>query len=62
MRNISLFFLGSLAITANAQATPEQTQPVDIAAARASLNGRWEGTLEYLDYSANRWFGIPVKT
>lgn len=62
MRNISLFFLASLAITANAQATPEQTHPVGIAAARASLNGRWEGTLEYLDYSANRWFGIPVKT
>jgi hypothetical protein len=24
--------------------------------------GSWTGTLEYLDYSANKWFGIPVKT
>ena len=36
--------------------------PVDVAAARASLDGTWEGQLEYLDYSANKWFGIPVKT
>jgi hypothetical protein len=32
------------------------------AAARASLIGSWTGSLEYLDYSANKWFGIPVKT
>jgi hypothetical protein len=37
-------------------------QPIDIAAARASMTGKWEGSLEYLDYSANKWFGIPVKT
>ena len=36
--------------------------PVDVAIARASLIGSWTGTLEYLDYSANKWFGIPVKT
>jgi hypothetical protein len=35
---------------------------VDVAAARSSLVGNWEGSLEYLDYSANEWFGIPVKT
>lgn len=62
MRKISLFLLASLAITASVQATPEQAQAVDVATARMSLNGQWEGTLEYLDYSANRWFGIPVKT
>lgn len=62
MRRISLFFLASAAITASAEAAPEQTQLVDVAVARESLNGRWEGTLEYLDYSANRWFGISVKT
>jgi hypothetical protein len=39
-----------------------QDVPVDLAAARASLTGNWEGTLEYLDYGANEWFGIPVKT
>ena len=62
MHKISPLLVASFAITASAQATTAQEQPVDIAAARASLNGRWEGTLEYLDYSANRWFGIPVKT
>lgn len=36
--------------------------PVDLAAARASLDGTWQGKLEYLDYGANKWFGIPVKT
>ena len=36
--------------------------PVDLAAARQSLVGQWEGSLEYRDYSADKWFGIPVKT
>ncbi len=42
----------------------EQRAPVEISLslARASLVGRWEGSLEYLDYGANEWFGIPVKT
>ena len=31
------------ATTFGAHAAPEQPQPVDIATARASLNGRWEG-------------------
>ena len=62
MRSISLALLASFAISASAQATPMQEQPVGVAAARASLNGHWAGTLEYLDYSANEWFGIPVKT
>jgi hypothetical protein len=35
---------------------------VDVAAARQSLAGQWEGSLEYRDYTANKWFGIPVKT
>jgi hypothetical protein len=39
-----------------------QPAPVDLAIARASLAGKWEGSLEYLDYGANKWFGIPVKT
>ncbi len=62
MRSLSLFFLSSIALATNAQATPDQAAPVDVAAARASLSGSWEGTLEYLDYTANQWFGIPVKT
>lgn len=45
-------------------AAPAVAQPVsvDVTAARASLAGKWEGSLEYLDYGANKWFGIPVKT
>lgn len=35
---------------------------IDVARARASMAGSWTGTLEYLDYGANKWFGIPVKT
>jgi hypothetical protein len=50
-----------LAIAALAT-TPDPQAPVDLAAARASMSGNWEGSLEYLDYGANKWFGIPVKT
>jgi hypothetical protein len=61
MRHIS-----SLLILAAAAVTPAaafaQPAPVDIAAARAALTGTWAGKLEYLDYSANKWFGIPVNT
>ena len=39
-----------------------QSAPFDLSAARASLVGRWAGQLEYLDYGANKWFGIPVTT
>lgn len=35
--------------------------PLDIAALRLAMAGQWEGKLEYLDYSANRWFGIPMR-
>jgi hypothetical protein len=33
----------------------------DIATARSSLIGRWQGKLEYRDYQADKWFGLPVK-
>lgn len=36
-------------------------QSPDIAAARSSLIGRWQGKLEYRDYQADKWFGLPVK-
>ena len=42
--------------------TPAIAAPVDLVAARASLAGRWTGQLEYLDYGANKWFGLPVTT
>lgn len=59
---LSLFT--SLLAVAAPIAAPAQslvTAP-DVATARDSLVGRWQGELGYLDYGANRWFGIPVKT
>ena len=55
--------IASLLILA-AAAAPAFAQPasVDIAAARAAMTGTWSGKLEYLDYGANKWFGISVKT
>ncbi|MBV8908263.1 MAG: hypothetical protein JOZ20_04615 [Sphingomonas sp.] len=32
-----------------------------IAEARSSLIGRWTGKLEYRDYQADKWFGLPDK-
>jgi hypothetical protein len=55
---ISNALLATLAIAAPATANPA----IDVTAARASLNGNWTGSLEYLDYTADKWFGIPVKT
>jgi hypothetical protein len=50
-------------ITTALLAAPLAASPTtDVATARASLIGDWTGTLEYLDYTANEWFGIPVKT
>ena len=46
-------------ITSTANAT---SSPVDLATARASMAGEWTGQLEYLDYTADKWFGIPVTT
>lgn len=39
--------------------TPE-APAVTIVQARAALAGRWTGKLEYRDYQADRWFGLPV--
>jgi hypothetical protein len=51
-----------VAFPSNAQTANVQSVKVEITTARATLAGRWEGKLEYLDYGANKWFGIPVKT
>lgn len=55
---------GCASASVAAQPAPSAAPPSapDAAAARASLVGSWQGELGYLDYSANRWFGIPVKT
>lgn len=34
--------------------------PVTVLSARAGLAGAWTGKLEYRDYQADRWFGLPV--
>lgn len=56
--------LAFIALLSTIVSTPAFAEDVavDVVAARASLTGAWEGKLEYLDYGANRWFGIPVKT
>lgn len=61
---IILFACLSLATPAALIAQPDAASPppLDVAAARASLSGEWIGELEYRDYTADRWFGIPVKT
>ncbi len=51
---VLLVLLGGVLAAAPAAAAP------DLAAARAALAGNWSGKLEYLDYGANRWFGLPV--
>ena len=40
----------------------EESQQITftIADTRTELAGRWQGKLEYRDYQAERWFGIPV--
>jgi hypothetical protein len=48
-----------LAATALAQAAAPP--PLSIAEVRAGMIGRWEGKLEYRDYQADQWFGLPVK-
>jgi hypothetical protein len=55
---MTLTLLAAIGFTASLSANPV----VDVATARASLNGNWQGSLEYLDYTADKWFGIPVKT
>jgi len=45
--------------TAFVVAAPAAAEP-SLAEARQSLVGRWQGKLEYRDYQADRWFGLPV--
>ena len=47
----------ALLLLALAQSTP----PLTVAQARATMLGRWTGKLEYRDYQADTWFGLPLK-
>ncbi len=59
-RLLTAIGLAILALTgpASAQTPPAVVTPTTI---RAALVGNWQGKLEYRDYQADRWFGIPVK-
>lgn len=41
--------------------TPRSPAPLTLSDALQSQLGEWSGSLEYRDYSADRWFGLPVK-
>lgn len=50
-----------IALLAVAAAAVQTPPPLTAAQARQSLIGQWTGKLEYRDYQADRWFGLPVK-
>jgi hypothetical protein len=56
------FFLLAVmgASLADGQETRTKQGALTLADTRVELAGKWEGKLEYLDYQANEWFGIPV--
>ena len=39
---------------------PALAEPLTLDAVRRSELGHWQGKLEYRDYQADRWFGLPV--
>jgi hypothetical protein len=45
--------------TAIIEESAAAAQPIDVL---NTLVGEWDGTLEYLDYGADEWFGIPART
>ncbi len=56
-------FLFALSMSVSIAVAREGKAPqaaFSIADTRTELEGRWQGRLEYLDYQANQWFGIPV--
>ena len=55
---IGLLLLAAAALAAPA---PAPAAPLTVATARQSLVGRWTGSLDYRDYQADKWFGLPVK-
>jgi len=55
---IALLLAAALAVQAPA---PLTVAPLTVAGARQSLVGEWRGKLEYRDYQADKWFGLPVK-
>jgi hypothetical protein len=65
MRRFLLSFLAIstvVPVSLMAQPRPNTTPPVPLTVSelRAGTAGNWRGQLEYLDYGANQWFGIPM--
>ena len=56
------FFVLALSMGQSIAIAQEDAQQAafTIADTRTELAGRWQGKLEYRDYQANQWFGIPV--
>jgi hypothetical protein len=55
------FLLPSLSLAqATPPAPPSVASPLTISQLRGATAGNWTGQLEYLDYGANQWFGIPM--
>ncbi|MBX9859788.1 MAG: hypothetical protein K2Y20_09395 [Sphingomonas sp.] len=48
----------TVAPIAQAQTAPNA---VTLTSIRAGMAGNWKGQLEYRDYQADRWFGLPVQ-
>ena len=59
MHPIRVLFPLVLALAATGLAA--EPPAITLAQARNSLVGSWEGKLEYRDYQADKWFGLPVK-
>ena len=57
---LTLLALLLAAAPAPATQTPTADAPVTLTGIRAGLAGVWTGMLEYRDYQADRWFGLPV--
>jgi hypothetical protein len=51
----------SLTLALAATGVSAETPAITLAQARDSVVGSWEGKLEYRDYQADKWFGLPVK-
>ena len=56
-----IVLLAAAVLAAQAPAVRLPIAAVTVAAARQSLVGQWQGKLEYRDYQANKWFGLPLK-
>ncbi|MBA4047723.1 MAG: hypothetical protein C0476_04190 [Sphingomonas sp.] len=57
---LTLLALLLAAAAVPAAETPAASAPVTLTSIRAGLAGAWTGKLEYRDYQADRWFGLPV--